>query len=60
MLQRGADCVAIEVKSGRRHEALPGMASFTRHFAPKKTLLVGAQGIPLAEFLSQPAEHWLG
>ena len=58
VLQRGADCVALEVKSGRRKDALPGMAAFAKHFKPKKSLLVGASGISLEEFLSRPAEHW--
>jgi len=60
VLQRGTECVAIEVKSGRRRESLPGMAAFAKHFSPKKTLLVGAQGIALEELLGQPAEHWFG
>jgi hypothetical protein len=60
VLQRGRECVAIEVKSGRRREALPGMAAFAKHFSPKKSLLVGAQGIALEEFLCKPAEHWFG
>jgi hypothetical protein len=58
VLQRGGECVAIEVKSGRRREFLPGMAVFAKHFAPRKTLLVGGQGIPLGEFLGKPAEYW--
>lgn len=60
VLQRGTECVAIEVKSGRRRDSLPGMTAFAKHFSPKKTLLVGAQGIALEEFLGQPAEHWFG
>ena len=60
VLQRGTECVAIEVKSGRRRESLLGMAAFAKHFSPKKTLLVGAQGIALEELLGQPAEHWFG
>ena len=59
-LQRGTECMAIEVKSGRRRESLPGMAAFAKHFSPRKSLLVGAQGITLEEFLSQPADYWLG
>jgi len=58
VLQRGDACVAIEVKSGRRRGALPGMAAFAKHFSPKKSLLVGEQGIPLEEFLGQPAAYW--
>ncbi len=60
VLQRGDECVAIEVKSGRRQESLPGMAAFARQFSPNKCLLVGAQGIPLEEFLGRPAASWFG
>jgi len=38
---------------------LPGMEAFARQFKPKRQLLVGGQGIPLEEFLSKPAAHWL-
>jgi predicted AAA+ superfamily ATPase len=58
VLQRGSKCVAIEVKSGRRRTSFPGMAAFAKHFSPDKKLLVGAQGIPLEEFLGKPAEFW--
>src|SRR5580658_2168931 len=59
VLQEGKATVAIEVKSGGRHESLPGMEAFARIFKPKRQLLVGGQGIALDEFLSKPAAHWL-
>jgi uncharacterized protein len=59
VLQQGKAMVAIEVKSGGRRESLPGMAAFALQFKPKRQLLVGGQGIPLEEFLSKPAAHWL-
>ena len=59
VLQQGKTVVAIEVKSGGRRESLPGLAAFAEKFKPKRQLLVGGQGIPLEEFLSQPAAHWL-
>jgi hypothetical protein len=59
VLQQGQAVVGIEVKSGGRRESLPGMAAFARQFKPKRQLLVGGQGIPLEEFLSKPAAHWL-
>jgi len=58
VLQRGSDCVAIEVKSGRRKVSLPGMAAFAKQFSPARKLLVGPQGITLEEFLGTPAESW--
>jgi uncharacterized protein len=59
VLRAGRRLVAIEVKSGRAPNALPGMAAFADAFRPTRTLLVGGGGIRLAEFLSQPVEHWL-
>lgn len=59
VLQEGKATVAIEVKSGGRHESLPGMEAFVKQFKPKRQLLVGGQGIGLEEFLSKPAAHWL-
>jgi hypothetical protein len=55
----GRELVAFEVKSGRAPDALPGLDAFTQAFHPKRALLVGGDGIPLAEFLTQPAEEWL-
>jgi len=56
----GKTLTAIEVKSGRRRDALPGMEAFAQAFRPARRLLVGADGIALDEFLSRPAEHWVG
>jgi predicted AAA+ superfamily ATPase len=58
ILLRGRDVVAIEVKSGRKKLAIPGMEEFSRQFKVKRKLLVGVQGIPLEEFLLVPVEHW--
>ena len=55
----GRTLVPIEVKSGRAPDALPGLAAFSQSFKPRRTLLVGGDGIPLEEFLSRPVEHWL-
>lgn len=59
VLHEGRATVAIEVKSGGRRQSLPGMSAFVRQFRPKRQLLVGGQGIPLEEFFSKPAAHWL-
>jgi len=59
VLVAGKTVVGIEVKSGRRETALPGMAAFAGAFPVQRQLLVGAQGIPLAEFLSEPATKWV-
>ena len=56
----GRRVVAIEVKSGRRRDTLPGLGAFAQAFRPTRMLLVGADGIALDEFLSRPVEHWVG
>jgi uncharacterized protein len=59
ILSAGKKIVAIEVKSGRRAKSLPGMAAFAKAFPVQRQLLVGAQGIPLDDFLSEPAVRWM-
>ena len=59
VVRAGRTVIAIEVKSGRAPDALPGLGAFAEAFKPKRTLLVGGDGIPLAEFLTKPVETWL-
>ncbi len=59
VVRAGRALTAIEVKSGRASDALPGIAAFADAFKPKRALLVGAGGISIEEFLLQPMEHWL-
>lgn len=33
--------------------------AFAAAYKPKRTLLVGGDGIPVKEFLSRPVEEWL-
>jgi len=58
VVRAGRTLVAIEVKSGRTRDALPGLGAFVDAFKPKRTLLVGSGGITLEEFLTKPIEHW--
>ncbi len=55
----GRAVIAIEVKSGRAPDAFPGLGAFVEAFKPKRTLLVGGDGISLEEFLTRPVQHWL-
>ena len=59
VLQKGNSLLAIEVKSGRTRESLSGLARFSQLHKPKQKLLVGADGIPVQDFLSSPAMSWL-
>ncbi len=59
VLQRGQTLVGIEVKSAGIQRPMSGMAAFRREFEPLRTLLVGADGIPIDEFLTTPAAYWL-
>ena len=60
VLTRGRKLAAIEVKSSAKTGRVRGLEIFAQRNPSAKTILVGAGGIPLAEFLSVPAEHWLG
>jgi predicted AAA+ superfamily ATPase len=60
VVRAGRTVTAIGVTSGRRKEGLPGMAAFDRAFPGTHKLLVGGQGVSLEEFLSSPAESWVG
>lgn len=59
VVKYGKFITAIEVKSGRRRDSLPGMAVFSAKFHPQRTLLVGGDGITVEDFLSQPVFHWI-
>lgn len=56
VLRRGGKLVTVEVKSGRRRDALPGVAAFQKAFGPARNYLVGTGGIPAEEFLQIPPE----
>ena len=58
VLSQGKDLVALEVKTGHRKVTLPGIKMFSKEFRTKRKLLVGAQGIPIADFLLTPLSKW--
>ena len=59
VVRRGRSLTAIEVKSGASREVPTGLDAFAAAYHPKRTLLVGGDGIPLEEFLGKPVEHWV-
>jgi len=60
IVKSGRFLTAIEVKSGSRRDKLPGMDAFNSAFHPQRRLLVGADGISLEKFLSEPVSYWVG
>jgi uncharacterized protein len=55
----GQSVTAIEVKNGGRPEGVPGIDAFSAAFHPQRSLLVGADGIPVETFLAEPVLHWV-
>ena len=55
---RGKKLVAIEVKTGARKRALPGISAFVSKYPVTRKVLVGTGGIPIAEFLSTDPSTW--
>ncbi len=58
VLQNGSDIVAIEVKSQIASKC-SGIDAFAHRFHPVRTLLVGPQGISIADFISAPITRWI-
>ncbi len=60
VLRRGNQLVGIEVKSGHRRRSKRGMEEFKARFPGSVSVVVGADAVPLSEFLWVPARHWFG
>lgn len=59
VVRAGETVTAIEVKSGRSRDLQPGLEAFAASFRPIRQLLVGGDGIPLDQFLLNPAAEWM-
>jgi hypothetical protein len=59
ILARGKTLVAIEVKSGLGKIRIPGLSAFSKKFRLARSLLVGAGGIPVEQFLLSAPLEWL-
>lgn len=59
VLREGDRLLAIEVKSGVFKRKHPGMDGFMQAFPRARALWVGREGVPVEEFLSYPAAHWI-
>lgn len=58
VLVKGAKVVAVEVKSTARRGKLSGMEAFSDEFKVHRKLLVGADGIPIEEFITTDVTGW--
>lgn len=59
VVRKGQKVTAIEVKSSRAPERMPGMEAFSRAFRVDRTILVGGDGIPLEVFLGNDPLRFL-
>jgi uncharacterized protein len=59
VVRAGKVVTAIEVKSGRAPDAFPGLAAFSAAVPKARKLVVGADGVPVEEFLRRPVQHWV-
>lgn len=61
VIVNGGECIAIEVKSGRRGMN-SGLPKFVKAFHPKRSFVVGTSGVSLEDFLKSDLEeliHWM-
>lgn len=59
VVQRGRVLTAIEATSSGHKDTLEGMAAFVRSHKNARELLIGGQGIPVAEFLGSSIKQWI-
>ncbi|MGA7861750.1 MAG: ATP-binding protein [Thermoplasmata archaeon] len=52
--------MGIEVKSGQRRTSRPGLEAFGREYPASRKLLIGADGLSIADALRRPADTLLG
>lgn len=58
VLRAASRLVAIEVKSSRAREGRVGNAAFLKGHRSARSLLVGADGVSMQDFLTTPPDHW--
>ena len=58
IIEYNQQCIAIEIKSGRRTNN-QGLALFQKRFQPKRAFVVGSGGIPVEDFLTGDLEQLL-
>jgi predicted AAA+ superfamily ATPase len=59
VVRRKERTTAIEVKSGRGHVSPRGLAAFAARHQVDRRLVVGGDGVPVADFLASPPKRYL-
>lgn len=59
VIRLGDTTAALEVKTGRVTQVLPGMDLFRKSFPNSRPLLIGGDGMPIAEFLRSDVKELL-
>lgn len=60
VVRSGKRLAALEVKSSGVRASRSGLDQFSREFKSSRKMIVGADGIPIEEFLSASITSWLG
>ena len=60
VVKLGRRLVAVEVKSGHRQRATPGLDEFARKYEPTCRVVIGTGGMSLEDFLSSPVHSLFG
>ena len=58
VVEAGKKLFAVEVKSSRRRDALPGLAGFAQAEKRARPILIGDDGMSLQDALSLPVPEW--
>ena len=58
VLQQNSQLIGIEIKSGVKKTALPGMKDFIQKFNPQKALLIGGDGMRLEDFFTSESDYF--
>jgi len=59
VVQLQGKTIAIEVKSGKKLKAIPGLELFSKRYGANAKLLVGTGGVPIDVFLKTPLDHFI-
>lgn len=59
VVSQGRKLAAIEVKSSSNPVKSKGLDEFCKKYTSANKILVGKEGVSIAEFLSYPTDHWL-